>query len=346
MTADTKETTEIAIQLKDIQQTNENIFFIVGTSRSGSTLLQSMLNTHSKITIPPETHFFHSLSALLQWNKRLEPAEFRSRLIDFWYRHKTRLRDLGLDQQQIRKQAEQLELSEPIDLFSLQLTAYRMQRGKEVVGEKTPRHIRHIDQILSYFPQAKIISLFRDPRATANSEINAQFGSPSVMITTQRWREYVELHHQYQQRLPEDIYMMTRYRDLIDDPAGTLEHIINHLGYEFEEEMLQYYRRDQEEQGFAPGEMDWKNETLEPLKTNKNESWKTELSDWQVAIVEETAGSWLPYMGYDAQMDKMNVWKRILYSGLDWSRSAVATILGSRNEGYQEPGRFSLKNNS
>ena len=41
---------------------NDNFepIFIVGVGRSGTSLLQAMLNAHSKITFTPETHFIKS----------------------------------------------------------------------------------------------------------------------------------------------------------------------------------------------------------------------------------------------------------------------------------------------
>ena len=37
-------------------------FFIVGSPRSGTTLLEQLVNRHSRLYIPPETAFFHLLS--------------------------------------------------------------------------------------------------------------------------------------------------------------------------------------------------------------------------------------------------------------------------------------------
>ncbi|MFN2541769.1 MAG: sulfotransferase [Chthoniobacterales bacterium] len=37
--------------------------FIVGVSRSGTTLLRMMLDAHSQLAIPPETHFIPKVAA-------------------------------------------------------------------------------------------------------------------------------------------------------------------------------------------------------------------------------------------------------------------------------------------
>jgi len=322
------------IGFDDLRQTRSNIFFIVGTSRSGSTLLQSMLNMHSNITIPPETHFFHSFENITNQFSNGENAYQADEIINYWYDNKTRIRDLNLSRNEIKKHALQLNLSSPFELYNLHLTLYRLQRNKAIVGEKTPKHIRHVDTILQLYPKAKIIALFRDPRATANSEINAQFGSPSVMVSTRRWREYVKIHNQLYENLPETKYLMLQYRDIVEEPTKELKKVMSFLGWKFEPKMLDYYKRSSNEQGFAPDELDWKNETLEPLKTDKNEKWKTQLKSWQVYLIERIASHWLHDMGYTPYAKKMNLFLAFAYTFLDYWRSFWATVTGARDEGY------------
>jgi len=217
---------------------------------------------------------------------------------------------------------------------------YRIERDKEIVGEKTPRHIRHVKEILEVFPNAKIISLFRDPRATGLSELKAYFGSPSVMITTKRWREYVMKHFELEDNLPADTYKMVRYCDLIQFPKQTLQEITAHIGVDFEPDMLEYHNRDAEEKGFAPGEYSWKQETLEPLKKNKNRHWKDQLTDWQITLIEDVAGEWLVKMGYKPQGKELNPFQKMWYSAVDFSRSVIATLTNARDEGYRKPKDF------
>ena len=322
------------VGVDDLRQTQSSIFFIVGTSRSGSTLLQSMLNMHSHITIPPETHFFNSYDKIKRRLRKKNGSYCINDVINYWYDNKTRILDLKLSSNNIKEYAKKLELTTPFELYNLHLTMYRLQRDKAVVGEKTPRHIRHVDTILDLYPEAKIIALFRDPRATANSEINAQFGSPSVMITTQRWRKYVKIHNHLSQSLPESKYLMIQYRDMIKDPKLILKQVVSFLGWEFEPKMLHYYKRSSKEQGFTQDELDWKNETLEPLKTDKNEKWKDQLNNWQVYLIEKTASPWLQNMGYTPYAKKLNMVHAFAFVLLDIWRSLWATVTGARDEGY------------
>ena len=324
---------DLHISKKDLEQTSENIFFIVGTSRSGSTLLQSMLNSHSNITIPPETHFFHSSKGIhKKYSKAACEKRFRKKLIEFWCRKKTRLGDLQLCENRLKENAENLEIHTPIDLYNLHLTLYRKIRGKNIIGEKTPKHILHTEDILRAFPKAKIISLFRDPRAVAHSEKCVKFGSPSVFITSKRWRKYVKMHYQLKRELPDDQYQMLRYCDLIKNPKSELEKISSFLGVPFQNKMLRYHNR--EEKGFAEHEKSWKNETLQPLKKDKNKEWVKALSDHEVAIIEATAGKYLNSMKYQNKSSLYCRFKSIPFFLYDYSKSVQATILGTRKEEY------------
>lgn len=330
---------KISITHNDLQQTKDNIFFIVGTSRSGSTLFQSMLSSHSKVIVPPETHYYYSRKVV---NKAFDEAEdkeeFCRKLIDFWYTGKTRIGDIGLDKDEVINHAERLELWSPLELYILHLTLYRKHHNKEILGEKTPLHILHVDEILEDFPKARIISMFRDPRAASYSEIKAYFGSPSVLVTTDRWKRYVKVHLEKQEELSPGKYIMMRYFELIQSTEAKLKQVSDFLNIEFEQQMLEYYKRD--EKGFAKGESEWKKGTLKPIQEGKNKEWKKALNNWQVALIEEHADNLLHDMGYEPTVERLPFLKKWFFVGVDVCRSHWATFTNARDEGYSAPQEF------
>lgn len=295
-----------------------------------------MLSSHSDVIVPPETHYFFSSAEVDQKFAQAEnKEEFCQKLIDFWYTGKTRMGDLGLDKQEILHHAERLELWTTIELYNLHLTLYRKQRNKQILGEKTPLHILHLPEILKAFPEAKIISLFRDPRAAAYSEIKAYFGSPSVLVTTDRWRRYVKIHFERKKTMSAEKYMMLQYWELIRSTEDILKEVSNFLGINFEPQMLEYYKRD--EKGFAKGESEWKSGTLKPLQEGKNKEWRKGLQEWQVALIEEHAGEYLSKMGYEPTTERLSFFKKWFFVAVDVRRSYWATFTNSRDEGYNEP---------
>lgn len=288
---------------------------------------------HSELVIPPETHFFHYYEGLkADFSGENDKRGHTKKLLRHWYSNKTRIRDMELDSDEIEKLAENLELYDPLRLYSLHLTAYRKKRGKQIIGEKTPRHILHIPEILEVYPEAKFITLFRDPRAAANSEIKAQFGSPSVIVTTKRWKKYVEMHQRLERELSTDQYMMLRYTDLINDVEGMLQKVCEFIGVDFEKDMLNFYKRD--ETGYAIGEKSWKKGTLKPIQTDKNEEWKSQLKSWQKALIDNVSGTELEVMGYEKTKEQISLYQKLYYQLVDLSRSFLADINNSRDEGY------------
>ena len=332
-----------ALTEQDLQRIRKNLFFVVGTSRSGTTLLQAMLSSHSEITLPPETHFFHEAANL---KKHFPPPlddDDRKKLVGYWQGNRTRMRDLSLSTIHIQDAAEKFKPNSIADFFLLNLALYANIRGKTKIGEKTPRHIRHVEEMLEFFPDAKIIALFRDPRAAALSEINASFGSPSVAVTARRWKEYVNLHLEYEAHLPANQYMMIRYEDLIEEPEAYLQQLCDFLEVPFEVEMLRYYQRGKDEKGFPEHEK-WKTGTMQPVQKDRNERWERELSENQVQLVEYLAGGLMDKLGYERLYSANDIASSRLqvYRLWDFSKSIVATITGSRKQGYREAGRFSL----
>ena len=297
-----------------------------------------MLNSQGDVVIPPETHFFKTNTLLENKFREDSRAEYRTKLLDFWYGHKTRIRDMRLDRDQVERAARKLGLYRALELFTLHLTLYRVERQKTIVGEKTPSHILHTEKILEAYPDAKIISLFRDPRAAAYSEIKAYFGSPSVVVTTRRWRAYVQKHKQLENKLPASRYMMLRYCDLVAAPEAVLNRVCRFLEIPYRDDMLWYYQRD--EKGFAEGEKDWKSGTFKPIKKNKNEEWKTGLRSWQVSLVEQWAGKYLEEMGYQPHGGAMSKFRSVPWHLLDLGRSAWADLTNARDEGYRSPAEF------
>src|SRR5712671_3382659 len=78
-------------------------FFIVGSSRSGSTLLRLMLASHSRIAIPSETWYLTALVEEFPCDRLLQNDEI-SKAISVMTSH-YRWPDMGLDAAEMRRRA-------------------------------------------------------------------------------------------------------------------------------------------------------------------------------------------------------------------------------------------------
>lgn len=274
------------------------LFFIVGNHRGGTTLLQSMLASHSRIAIPPETQYF-----LEVWPRRerlgdLSDPVARSRVADYLQSEECAVRDLKLDPADLLARLDE-GLTDYAELFVALLEIWAAPLGKPRVGEKSPGHIHAVALLAELFPEARFITALRDPRAVVSSELAAEWGARSVDQIARRWSRVVDRHLELSRALPEERYRMVRYEDLVADPEPRLRELCAFLGEDFEPDMLDYHRRPERELGFDPSER-WKYNTLKPLDPSRVNAWRQDLSSTQVAIVEAVTGPRLEALGYAA----------------------------------------------
>jgi len=294
----------------------DGLFFVVGHHRGGTTLLQSMLSTHSQITVPPETQFF-----LEVWPRRerlgdLRDAEARKRVVQFLRSPDCSIRDLKLEPEDVLASLRPLRRESPdyADLFAALLAAWARPRGKRLVGDKSPGHMHCVPLIAELYPRARFIASLRDPRAVVSSELAAAWGARSVDQIARRWRRVVERHLELERSLSPDRYMMLRYEDLVRHPEENLRRVCEFLGESFEPAMLRYYERPADELGFDPSES-WKLSTLKPLDPGRLDAWKNALEPKQIDLIERAAAPHLASLGYEpARVDRPGFW------GATWNR--------------------------
>ena len=138
--------------------------FIVGVARSGTTLLHLMLDAHSRLAIPYESHFIHeiykkidSFGDLTQKGNRIELVEqiLSEPFVAHWDKP-VRLEDIDLD--------ACTSLGASVDqIFS----AYARASGKDIWGDKTPS-LGDIDVLYELFPNGRFIHIIRDGRDVAS----------------------------------------------------------------------------------------------------------------------------------------------------------------------------------
>ena len=156
---------------------NQQPIFICGTSRSGSTLLEKLLTKNTELYIVPETHYFDDLRVKLadKINQPLTKEE-QKQCEDYFlalthrpYGHQGDAEKGTLSREELQNSVRKLN-EEGVDAY---FKAYCHSRLKPTMktlwGEKTPRHVFRINDILSVFPEAKIIFMLRDPRAVVSS---------------------------------------------------------------------------------------------------------------------------------------------------------------------------------
>ena len=250
--------------------------FVVGVSRSGTTLLASMLNAHRRISCGPETFFF----------PRLARVELPKVLSDpRWPRRATRfITSMRLGGSDVRihdlfeRSAEQIDAdlrAQPPSVTAMlgALTGARAaQEGKPRWAEKTPNHLLYLHDIRRYYPRAPVVRIVRDPRDVALSLTKVPFGSSSKLANLYLWLERDERSWRF---FDEDAYSLTiRFEDLVSNPRAVLTRVCEHAGETFDEAMLTARTGS----GLASSIEWWKERAGQPVDRRRAERWRRHYS--------------------------------------------------------------------
>lgn len=255
---------------------------VCGVGRSGTSLLQSMLNAHPEIAVPPETHFFRRYVAPRRTRRHIE-AESVDALV-------RRLRDdaefarCGMPVEEVVA-GERDGALDLVRVYRRILEHWAQREAKPRVGDKDPRNLDFLPELAAAFPDAFVVHIVRDPRAVVHSRTKAAWSASrpwwSHAIIAQ---EQLRRGRRNGSELFGDRYLEVRYERLLADPKGELERVCEHVGVAFDAAMLEF--GDSARRLVADDEMSWKKETLGPLLTENDAKWREGLEASQVAFVE------------------------------------------------------------
>lgn len=212
-------------------------FFLVGAPRSGTTILQSLLAAHPKITSFPETKFFHFLGA----------DRLKSRLPDRLHRwfHQEICRPDLFDQHEVYSRQV---TSDRIKWFVGVLDQLAAEEGNDIWLEKTPEHIFFIKDILDYLPDARFIHLIRNPldvvasmrKATSDPLNNILWGGEWTLgFCVERWKSAALISYCFRDS-PQ--HLVVRYEDLLQDKIRFLSECCYFIDIAYDVEMVRNYR--------------------------------------------------------------------------------------------------------
>lgn len=289
-------------------------FFIVGCPRSGTTLLQMLLDAHPRIAVPPESHVFDHFADIFRYYGNLERDGNLTLLVsDLLKDVRIRRWKLTAGVQDFCAGLQEKTLRGVISrLFEL----YAQKEGKSRWGDKTPEHMLHLAGIREVFPEAKFIHLIRDGRDAAESLKRMFFGPSTIDRIAALWKKYILLFESFKPSLPQNDYLEIYYEALVQEPEKILASLLEFLGEGSREDaarLVSEYER-KVPQGFDPSIHPLAGK---PVSSGKIGIFRRNLSRREIEIFEGIAGGELKTFGYSLVTDGKSrpaAWEKFFWS--------------------------------
>lgn len=206
-------------------------FFIVCSEGTGSTLLAALLDRHSQVAVPPETFFFSDV--VHAWGFR-RPARSHAQL--FKALMKGQAGEFDMDHAALRQSFEQGPCGMAWLLECL-LKEYARHKAKPRAGEKCALHIFYLDELMAWFPRAKVLVTVRDGRDAVRYMLRPPNLSGRVSLKCCNWSMKMGLALSQKRRYPDRV-MFVPFEEMVADPRAMLKKVDAFLGLAFEERQL------------------------------------------------------------------------------------------------------------
>lgn len=242
---------------------SEQLVLLIGSPRSGSTMLQRMIGSHSAIFTRPEPHLLTPL-AYLGFHDTVEKAPY----------------DHINAAEAIREFVGALPQGEEDYLDALRAYAAIMYgrilegRNEHLFLDKTPAYGLVLPFVTRLLPDARYVVLTRHPLAILSSYANSFFeGSYDQAYA------FNPILHRYVPAIAKLIreepvpFVKVRYEDVVAEPSSELERIFDHLEIPHEEDAVSYGSHKHEKGSFGDPKV---NDHGRPV-TKSKERWAEEL---------------------------------------------------------------------
>lgn len=220
-------------------------FFVIGSGRSGNTLLRAILTSHPDLYIPPESYVLgrvirnYRFFSFLPWPllARQVISEFES--FRHFYTWEIDLTDFY--QQALNLPHNQRNLAHLLDQFYQYYGTKKFPAGTRW-GDKTPLNTYHTHLINDVFPQAQYIHIIRDGRDVVASYLKAGLYEDKAEACD-RWLNSIQLAQAFGQKIGSSRYLEIRYENLVRQPEQIIQQICTFLNLNFLPDMLTFWQK-------------------------------------------------------------------------------------------------------
>jgi len=268
--------------------------FIVGAPRSGTTMLQYILDDLPDLSMPTgESHFivplyrdqaaYPDIGTSAGMRRLLRTLhDFNAQFLD------TDLHGVKFDVDTLAQSFLAEGRANIRDVVTGIFEHNARGLGKARWGDKTPYYALHLDKLVEWWPDARIIHLVRDGRDVALSLFGRKhdFSVYNIYYAAQYWQKYVDVCREQGCRLPPGQYLELRYEDVLNDKDAAMRTVCDFIGEPMPLSAPQVV-------GLSAA-----SRQLKTVNRNNQQKWRQALNTWQIRVFESEAGATLEQSGY------------------------------------------------
>jgi hypothetical protein len=233
--------------------------FVVGNSRSGTTLMGSILGLNQEVFTFEELHFFGYLWSETEAKNEIDRQKgeaLAARLLAIQDTDFINYRSPKLFSEEAKTILARIATKEftSTDILREFLLYVTQKNGKTIPCEQTPRNVLYLDEILKEYPNSRIINMIRDPRDVLLSQKykwKIRFLGASNIPYREALRSWANYHPITISKLwnisidaaakvsTRSQIITIRFEDLITDTENILHQVCDFVNLKFDPEMLQ-----------------------------------------------------------------------------------------------------------
>ncbi len=276
--------------------------FVVGNSRSGTTLMARMLRAHTDIYILNETHYFQNVPDTYFDDMSDEKIQNLLRQIEAIQKYGIYRKDKILTSPSFLCNAYgkgEIDSSDKYNLFYDVLHVIGNSLGKSIVGDQTPQTIFYIDELVHAYPNLKIINMVRDPRAAIFSqrgkwkaakklgqpvkEVIRSFFNYHPITLSFLWNRAISAGYASQEKYGNVKIHTIIFEELVSNPAMAMMQLCDFIGVEFQRKMLDVDIEGSSNVSLTDFQL--RNER-NGIQSSVKDEWRKKLSDGEVALIQ------------------------------------------------------------
>jgi|5_EtaG_2_1085323.scaffolds.fasta_scaffold00151_19 hypothetical protein len=272
------------------------LLFVGGAPRSGTTLVQRVLNSHPEIYGGPEFDF---ISDLMDLHYRMQNSVGIGRISEYF------------DSNQLNTHFEHFIKG----IFEDKA----MSEGVSVISEKTPRNAIHFEEILNLFSDSKVVFVVRDPRAIYNSmkkvrnrtkkidktktgPINPSHFIGSLYSAAGYIQKCFDNGSNVARKYPERV-LVVKYEELVDHPERETKKLAEFLGLSWVEDMMNPNSQKFDNPRSGESNNPWysKEKRNRNIEKSDKTKWKDQLSSFEKKYINRRLNKYLNEYSYEIE---------------------------------------------